>query len=261
MKPYFYIMPYANKISGIYVITCSVNNKSYIGKSVHCIHRIGQHKIQLKENRHHSFHLQRAYNKYGLDSFTFNILEEYPKDILSNMECYWINKLNTSCREYGYNISIPNETGGFIMQKESKIKLQHCRLGTHLSENTKEKLRKLNINNTLTQDQLDNLMKAGKLYRTTNKFREDIIKRKAIVGRKIIVYNCKNKDWKKFDSIVDAAISINSTSGAVCTVIDRLSRSVKGNLVFSESNFNSNIIYKKQKRKNGRKNNVRLDKI
>lgn len=246
-------MPYAIHISGIYLITCKVNDKHYVGKSVHCMHRLGQHKIQLKENRHHSFHLQRAYNKHGVENFTFSILEEYPVEFLDSMENYWINLLDSTNRSHGYNIASPNGVGGFVTVEETRLKLKHSRLGTNLSDVTKEKLRKINLGNKLSTDQFNNLMEAGIAYRTTAKYKQDLLNRKLKMSRPMILYNIVNQTWKLFDSIRDATKSINASEGAVHACIDVLSRSVKGHLVFSKEQFDPTIIYKKQKRKNGRK--------
>lgn len=42
-------------------------------------------------------------NEYGIDNFSFKIIEECDREILDERECYWINKLNT-LEPYGYNI-------------------------------------------------------------------------------------------------------------------------------------------------------------
>ena len=51
-------------ICGIYKITNKINNKKYIGQSIHVKERIAEHKNQLKNNTHHNQYLQNAYNKY-----------------------------------------------------------------------------------------------------------------------------------------------------------------------------------------------------
>jgi group I intron endonuclease len=247
-------MPYAKKVSGIYIITCIVNNKHYIGKSVHCFHRIGKHKIALKENRHHSYHLQRAYDKYGADNFVFEILEEYPKDILTFMEKYWINLLDTCNRRHGYNILNPNGYGGYKTDNITKDKLRNSRLGKKLSEKTKQKLREMNLGRSLSPEVLKNLLEAGRKYRETEKFKQDMSNRKAKVAISVILYNYKLHTWKKYDSMIDAANFVGCSSSNLCEVIDKPTKALKHTyLVFSLDKFDSKVKYIKQKRVNGRK--------
>lgn len=60
--------------SGIYLITNTVNQKKYIGSSVNINRRWKQHRWALCMNRHRNAHLQAAWNKYGEQSFKFEIL-------------------------------------------------------------------------------------------------------------------------------------------------------------------------------------------
>jgi group I intron endonuclease len=247
-------MPYAKQISGIYIITCIVNNKHYIGKSVNCLHRIGQHKIALKENRHHSYHLQRAYNKHGDNNFIFEVLEEYPKDIVNSMEKYWINLLDTCNRTYGYNISNPNGYGSHESNIITKDKIRKSRLGKKLSETTKQKLREINLGKSLSPEVFENLLESGRKYRETEKFKQDMANRKAKVEVPVILYNYKLHTWSKYDSITDAANFVNCSTGNLCEIINKPTRALKFTyLVFSIDQFDSNIKYIKQKRINGRK--------
>jgi group I intron endonuclease len=64
------------KTAGIYQITCTANGKKYIGSSLSIERRFTHHKTQLKYNKHINNHLQNAWNKYGKDSFVFEILEK-----------------------------------------------------------------------------------------------------------------------------------------------------------------------------------------
>ena len=64
------------KKMGIYFIRCIINNKLYIGSAFNIKYRWKRHFNDLKKNKHHSPHLQRAYNKYGENKFETNVLEE-----------------------------------------------------------------------------------------------------------------------------------------------------------------------------------------
>lgn len=63
-------------ICGVYKIENSVTGDTYIGQSISIKSRWRKHKNHLLKNKHHSKYLQRAYNKYGKEAFTFEILSE-----------------------------------------------------------------------------------------------------------------------------------------------------------------------------------------
>ena len=60
--------------SGIYEILNTVNGKRYIGSAVRFNKRWNLHRAHLRSGKHHSPHLQRAWDKYGAKAFTFRVL-------------------------------------------------------------------------------------------------------------------------------------------------------------------------------------------
>lgn len=99
---------------GIYFIVNKNNGKIYIGSSVNIKQRISKHKSDLKKNKHHSYLLQRAWNKDGEESFEFKVVEEvYEKNRLKKIEHGYFLKYNPK-----YNIEkIPNN--GFLGKTHS----------------------------------------------------------------------------------------------------------------------------------------------
>ena len=79
------------KKSGIYQIRNLVNGKIYVGSSINLHVRKLSHFNSLKRNDHANQHLQKAYNKYGLDKFVFEVLEYVEKDMLLEREQYYQN--------------------------------------------------------------------------------------------------------------------------------------------------------------------------
>jgi len=59
----------------IYRIVNVKNSRVYIGSTVCFINRKSQHIKDLIEKKHHNFRLQKDFNKQGIDSFVFEILE------------------------------------------------------------------------------------------------------------------------------------------------------------------------------------------
>ena len=93
------------KISGIYEIRNILNNKVYIGSSKDVYERWKKHKNDLKNNNHHSEHLQHAWNKYGENNFKFSIIEECQPENLIIREQYYIDFYKSSECNCGYNMS------------------------------------------------------------------------------------------------------------------------------------------------------------
>jgi group I intron endonuclease len=55
---------------GLYEIACSANGRRYIGSSMRCRIRVGNHFGAMARNTHYNRHLQAAWNKYGMESFS-----------------------------------------------------------------------------------------------------------------------------------------------------------------------------------------------
>ena len=88
---------------GIYRITNLKTNESYIGKSTNIKNRFKQHirtAIGLDGVARTKIH--GAMKEYGIDNFSFEVLEKCTKENYSEREKYWINFYETNV--YGYNI-------------------------------------------------------------------------------------------------------------------------------------------------------------
>jgi len=68
-----------NNSAYVYSIENKVNGKCYIGSTTNPRVRWSKHKGDLNRKKHHSFILQRAWNKYGEQNFQFKILLECDK--------------------------------------------------------------------------------------------------------------------------------------------------------------------------------------
>lgn len=71
---------------GIYKITNNLNNHAYIGQSIHIEHRWQEHKTQYNWERESNKPLYLAFQKYGIENFTFEVLEECESNELSIKE-------------------------------------------------------------------------------------------------------------------------------------------------------------------------------
>ena len=88
--------------SGIYKITCQETKEIYIGKSTDIKNRWQQHcKTAFNCGTIASSILHRKMQQYGIENFTFELLEVVPKDQLSEREKFYINFYKT--KEVGLN--------------------------------------------------------------------------------------------------------------------------------------------------------------
>lgn len=65
-------MPYAQDISGVYVIRNDLTSNGYVGQSARMRKRIADHFNLLRRGTHPNQHLQRAFVKYGEAAFSYD---------------------------------------------------------------------------------------------------------------------------------------------------------------------------------------------
>ena len=102
------------KIIGIYQITCTVNGKRYVGQSIDIKRRFNQHRRKPPDGMREDFEL------YGVDKFTFEVLEECAPEELTARENFYLSTLKPE-----YNI----KTEGNGLPEESIEKLRRSKLG------------------------------------------------------------------------------------------------------------------------------------
>ena len=89
---------------GIYKITNKINNDCYVGQSTNIYHRWKEHKYRYNKRKEkcYSYYLYRAFRKYGLDNFKFEILETCKKEDLTDREQHYYDLLTPK-----YNMIYP----------------------------------------------------------------------------------------------------------------------------------------------------------
>jgi group I intron endonuclease len=103
----------------IYKIINKINGKIYVGQTIRPLEkRKSRHLNDAKYGSKNPIH--RAMRKYGVENFVFETIEKCDKIQLDDKEKFWIENLNTLCRN-GYNV----RNGNFGEQPEEwKIKVR-----------------------------------------------------------------------------------------------------------------------------------------
>lgn len=114
----------------IYKITNKINQKIYIGKTLSSIEeRFKEHQKESKKNRSEKRPLYDAMNKYGIENFSIELVEEVPIENLSDREIYWIdfyqsyhNGYNATCggegkQLYDYNAIVKAYLSGKLVKE------------------------------------------------------------------------------------------------------------------------------------------------
>ena len=116
-------------MSYIYKITNNINGKIYIGKTMRSIkQRWKEHLANIKKEECKNRLLYRAINKYGVENFSIEKIEECSDIILSDREKYWIEYYNSF--KNGYNATKGGDGSPYIDRKlviEIYKQIQNCK--------------------------------------------------------------------------------------------------------------------------------------
>ena len=190
-----------NNIGYIYKITNKINNKCYIGQTTKTLEeRWTRHKkdaFNLKASNY-EYPLYKAFRKYGLENFSFELIEKCEIAQLDEKEIYWINFYD-SAKHNGYNQCL----GG---KGNKQLELDELQI-------------------TKTYSELQNINKTAEIYNCSKSTIAQILKKHNIPiisaeehakekGYTIKQFDKNHKYLKSFNNIIDAAQEIiNSNKG------------------------------------------------
>lgn len=104
-------------ICGIYKIENKINHKKYIGQSIDIYDRWWHHKNianRKDDPHHHNQCLYSAIDKYGIENFSFEIIEQCNFLQLDEREIYWISFYHSYIHDpdcQGYNMTKGGSAG------------------------------------------------------------------------------------------------------------------------------------------------------
>ena len=119
----------------IYTITNKINGKQYVGKTnlPDPQERWREHIKDYKTERCEKRPLYSAINKYGVENFVFEAIEEC--DNTEEREKFWIKELNTYGSN-GYNATLGGDGRTYIEYTDEEIIEYHCNEGKYVAMRT-----------------------------------------------------------------------------------------------------------------------------
>ena len=172
----------------IYKITNILNGKSYMGKTLKSIEeRFQEHIRDSQKSRCEKRPLYDAMNKYGIENFQIEQIEECSDNIVNEREVYWIEWYGSF--KYGYNATL----GG-----DGKHYLDYdliCEVYNQ-TQNMKETAQICGCH----PDSVSNILMERKIQKTTT---QEIIRKRD--SKMINQYNLADSYLRTFPSLMDAA--------------------------------------------------------
>lgn len=107
----------------IYKVTNNVNGKIYIGQTTKTAEqRLRKHWSEANCEFRPENYFHNALLKYGIDNFTIEVIDTAETlEELNQKEIYWINKLNATNKDIGYNLMSGGKSG--VKTEETKQKI------------------------------------------------------------------------------------------------------------------------------------------
>lgn len=105
------------KQCGIYCYHNIVNGKNYVGQSVDLVSR---HQDFTKNRVYSGKAFQNAINKYGKENFQYSVLTHCKEEELNFFEAFYIARLKTTDRRYGYNSTSGGDSKGRLTDDAKK---------------------------------------------------------------------------------------------------------------------------------------------
>lgn len=172
----------------IYKITNNINQKIYIGKTLNSIEdRWKEHLKDYKKERCEKRPLYDAMNKYGLENFSIEQIEECDSEIVNDRETYWIEYYGSF--KYGYNATKGGDGKSYLDYNLVVITYNHLQSEIETAKN-------LNIS-------VDSVRKILKEKNVPIKSSSEIIKEK--YGKITNMYSLEGVFLRSFSSTNEAA--------------------------------------------------------
>lgn len=104
---------------GIYLIKNDLTDECYIGQSKNIEKRFQSHRRSLKDKKYALYSDMRA---YGLDVFTFSVIEECRAIELDEREMFWIKDYQRNGYKLYNIIGVPEKESKYAVRRRNKAR-------------------------------------------------------------------------------------------------------------------------------------------
>ena len=235
---------------GIYKITNKINGKCYIGQSINIKQRFRDHK-NCKVDKP----LYRAFKKYGLKNFKFEILEECSKEELNEKEIYYIAFYNSTTDGNGYNLEHGGELRDRVLCEEAETKRVenfkkaikempkenfeewHKKIGAKHKGKTVSQEQKYKISKKLKEYFKDENVRKnlsekhkGKVLSLSTRLKMSIIQQEKMkkYAKKVLQYDLDDNFVAEYNSLKEASKKTGIGKGDICNCCNGKRNTAKG---------------------------------
>ena len=198
----------------IYKITNKLNNKYYIGQTMGDLNKRWYSHKKISSN---CIYLKRAFNKYGVDNFNFELICICFDNDLNKYEIEYMDKYN-SIVPNGYNLRHGGNNG--IRHQLTKDKISNSLKEYYTINESKSK----GMKHTEETKQNWSKMRTGKKQIPTEK-RKKQAKRQM---RKVIQLDLNDNILNEYESCTEAATQNNVTIAGISMVCNNKRIQIKG---------------------------------
>lgn len=216
------INEYSKDKAGIYLILNKVTLDYYVGSAAtsRFYSRFHKHLISLVGSKI----IKNAVRKYGINNFSFIILELFPEKvnkennkILLNLEDFYLKSLLP-------NYNILTEAGNSFGYKHTEI--DRIKMKANYSEERRNRIGLLNKDKKLSKTTVEK-MRQKALLRSSYTYSEEGLDNLKKNSKPIVVYNKDGTVYGEYSSIVEASNSLNCSVKTISRALNSDSKILK----------------------------------
>ena len=193
---------------GIYKIQNLINGKIYIGQSVDIQYRFNNHKSESFNPKSNAYNtaIHRAIRKYGVNNFSFDIIEECDQDRLREREIYWIDYYQSYGD--GYNLTSGGEGVPTVDIKQTQQLWDDGLAIKEIAQRLK-----------CQQHTVIRILESYEKYNNQESYRRGRENARKKMNKPIIQYDLLGKFVQKYKSINEASIATNIRRSSISSTL------------------------------------------